>query len=366
MSSKIRRLFAGAGLGIIVLAAAEVVARVDDWIRMGIPITKTPDEDHDLKFRDWFGVRGRPFGRYRQWHLNNYGFRGPDIPHDTPAGCKRIMILGASESFGLYESEGHEYPAQLQDSLSKRGCYQVVNGAIVGAGLQGIVRLWENYAAQFHPDVVVIYPSPGFYLGTAPPVWNAVPGKAAPDHDLPFRPRLIEAFHNVWETPDFLQKRRLEKWLAADTVGKSPDWFFNGPPKDRLDAFSHDLDSLVKSIRATGAKPVLMTHAMRFSVPPVPEDQMLLMGWRRFSPRARPEVLLEFEVAAAQLIRDYAARENVPLIDIDKAISGHRELFGDFVHFTDEGSSVVAATITRGLIASQIVAPKASSQSSSQ
>ncbi|HEY4130222.1 MAG TPA: hypothetical protein VGM50_06370 [Gemmatimonadaceae bacterium] len=357
MSPKIRRFLAGAGFGIVALVAAEIVARVDDWVRLGIPFTHTPDEDHDLKYRDWFGVRGRPFGRYRQWHLNNYGFRGPDIARQAPAGCKRVMILGASESFGLYESEGQEYPAQLQDSLATRGCYQVVNAAIVGAGLQGIVRLWENYAAQFHPDIVVIYPSPAFYLGNAPPVWTPMPGKAAPDHDLPFRLRLIESFHNVWETPDFLQKRRLEKWLAQDTVGKSTDWFFKGPPQDRLEAFGKDIDSLVKSVRADGSEPVLMTHAMRFSIPPQAGDQMLLMGWRRFSPRARPEVMLEFEVAAAQWMREYAAKENVPLVDVDKQLSGRRELFGDFVHFTNAGSSIVAGVLARGLTSQRILAP---------
>ncbi len=59
--------------------------------------------------------------------------------------------------------------------------------------------------------------------------------------------------------------------------------------------------------------------------------------------------MLEFEVAAAQLLRDYAAKENVPLVDLDKQISGHRELFGDFVHFTNQGSSIVAGVLARGL-----------------
>ena len=351
MRSLFRRAATAAAFGSVALVAAEAVARIDDWIRLGIPIMRTPDYDRDLKYRDWFGIRGLPNGRYRQWRLNNFGFRGPDITQVPPPDCHRVMILGASETFGLYESNGHEYPAQLRDSLRSGGCYEVVNSSIVGAGLMGLIRLWENYSAQFQPDIVLVYPSPTFYLSNNPPVWGPMPGKAEPSPEMPFRPRLLEHLQNVWSTPDFLQRRRLEAWLAADTAGKPADWFFASPPQDRLEAFGRDLDSLVRSIHARGARPILMTHAIRFSNPPQPGDELQLLAWRRFSPRASYDVLLGFEAAAADWMRAYSQRTGTALIDVSRQVSGKTELFADFVHFTNEGAATVAGLITQELLA---------------
>src|SRR4051812_32633747 len=111
MPARFRWALRAVPLAVVMLASAEVGARVDDWIRLGIPFTHTPDYDHDLKYQDWFGVRGKPLGRYRRWKLDNYGFRGPDIAKLPSPGCRRILILGASETFGLYESDNREYPA---------------------------------------------------------------------------------------------------------------------------------------------------------------------------------------------------------------------------------------------------------------
>ena len=351
MRSKIRRLVGWLGLAFAAGASAEIAARVDDWIRLGIPFAHTPDYDHDLKYRDWFGVRGKPNGRYRRWHLDSTGFRGPDVARAKPPGCTRVMTLGASETFGLYEREGQEYPAQLRDSLRTHGCYEVLNAAVAGMGLQAIIRYWENYGAAFKPDFVIVYPSPIFYLSTNEPVWLPMPGKPEIPSELPPRPRLLESMHSAWATPDFIQVRRVRRWLARDRAGKPDDWFFRSVPGDRLNEFMSDLDSLVISIRARGSTPVLMTHAMRFGTPVDSRDAFLLLSWNQFSPRATEETMLAFEHDAAAAMRRDAARIRAPLVDVDSALTGRRELFGDAIHFLDRGSAVVAGLLTHALTA---------------
>ncbi|MDB4912942.1 MAG: hypothetical protein JWM95_586 [Gemmatimonadetes bacterium] len=356
MSISARSVLLTFALSAVAIGSAEAAARIDDWIRLDVPLVHTPDYDHDLKLRDWFGIRGRPNGHYQQWRLNRFGFRGPEMAVAAAPGCRRVMILGASESFGLYESENREYPAQLRDSLQRSGCYEVLNAAIAGAGLRSIIRLWEYYAAQFHPDVVVIYPTPAFYLSEVAPGWTPLPGHAPPDTKLPPRPRLIEHFHNVWSTPDIIQSHRVARWIAADTAGKPSSWFFPDPPTDRVDVFISDLDSLVKAIRASGSQPVLVTHAMRFAIPPDPRDSLLLLSWDHFTPRARPLTLLTFDVAAASRMRKYASAHHVPLGDAQQALNGRRSLFGDFIHFNDTGSAIMAGLITHVVLA---VSPRA-------
>jgi len=348
---RFRTFIAVGALGLTAVVAAELAARVDDWIRSDVPFTHTPDYDHDLKLQDWFGTRGRPNGHYEKWRLDNFGFRGPDVTLAPPPDCTRIMVLGASETFGLYESDGQEYPAQLADSLRSRGCYQVINAAIVGAGLRAQLRLWENYLTRFRPGVVLIYPSPTYYLGAADPsrAWAPMPGRAVPSRPVPPRPRLLEKLHNVIHTPDIIQRRRLARWIVRDTAGKPASWFFRTPPESRLDDFMSDLDTLVRSVRASGATPVIMTHAMRFTVPPQDANDILILAWHQYTDRATIPALLNFELEAAERMRTYAKCNDVGLIDIQRRVGGRADLFGDFVHFDDRGSSVVAGAIASRL-----------------
>ncbi len=98
-------------------------------------------------------VRGRPGYRFQKWAMNSAGFRGPDIALTAPPGRERIAILGASETFGLFESEGHEFPAQLQvvlDSLEPRR-FAVVNAAPPGMGLPSMASYYTRVSRHFDP-----------------------------------------------------------------------------------------------------------------------------------------------------------------------------------------------------------------------
>ena len=203
----------------IVVFAAEVTARVDDRIRYGIPFASTPDS-RDLTIVDSLGTRGQPGARYKGWQLNNFGFRGPDITAQPTTGCTRVMVLGASETFGYYETPGKEYPAQLADSLRDAGCFDVINAAVAGMGLRQQVWMWKNHASRFRPDYVLIYPTPLFYLrsdtSTQP---QDVAAAAMPARRL--RPRLIERAKDVVDMPRPIQRQRILRWIAAETTGRS-------------------------------------------------------------------------------------------------------------------------------------------------
>jgi len=135
--------------------------------------------------------------------------------------------------------------------------------------------------------------------------------------------------------------------IARETAGKGEEWFYTSVPDDRLALFRSHLDSLMASIRATGAVPVLVTHAMRFGDPINAEDQDLLRAWRQFTPRATEEVLLSFERKAAGTVREAALERDVPLADVAKLMTGQTKWFADFVHFNDDGAGVIAGSIAR-------------------
>ena len=346
----------------IVLLAAEVTARADDWIRYDMPFLGTPDDDVDLKVVDSLGVRGRPHGRYLRFRLNNYGFRRDgDIALAPTPGCTRIMVLGASETFGSHEPPGYEYPAQLERTLrEKGGCHEVLNAGVAGMSLSHIRYTWDNYWHQFAPDVVIVYPSPGFYLAPAVPAPDRAWYERRMAQGAPAaRPRLLHRAKQAFEFPDFIQRRRIEGRIERALARIPAESVWHAPPRERLEKFTSELDTLVAHVAARGAMPVLMTHARRIPNPPSPEDRDILRTWRSYTPRASERTLLEFDAAGSQAMREIARRHGTPVVDLDCLLSGRRALFGDHIHFTTEGSSLVASAIAQTLLASPAPASSA-------
>ena len=74
-------------------------------------------------------------GAIRNGGSTSGDFGAPSIPQDPRPGEIRVLILGSSESFGLYESPGLEFPAQLASRLRDRGDFEVVNAAVAGMTL---------------------------------------------------------------------------------------------------------------------------------------------------------------------------------------------------------------------------------------
>jgi hypothetical protein len=333
-------------LGVVGVIAAEVMARVDDAVRSGTPMLASPNYS-DLTMQDSLGTRGRPFARFEKWKLNGEGFRSQEVALTPRPECVRVAVMGASETFGYAESPGKEYPSQLADSLRRAGCYEVINTAITGLPTTGQIQLWENWVSRFEPRVVVIYASPAFYLSDEPPEFHT-PNRGGPSAQSdPFAPRLVARLKDRLEYPEFIQRRRIMRQIANELHGKPATWLFRDVPDDRIALFRLHLDSLVTSVRARGAVPVLVTHAMRFGDSMNEEDQDLLRSWRRFSPRATEAVLIGFEHRAAGIVREEARERDVALVDVANVMTGHTKWFADFIHFNDTGAGVIAGTIAR-------------------
>jgi len=333
------------------VGSAELTARLEDRLRLGIDWLAVPDHDRDLILHDDLGIRGRPNGRFKKWSLNRFGFRHREMSLDPRKDCMRDIVLGASETFGLYESPDKEYPAQLEAVLRRVECHEVVNAAIAGLTLKGQIRLWESWVSKFRPDVVVVYPTPGFYLANFAPKFPEPPSDDPGPLPPWWTPRLIERAKDVFDFPDFIQRRRVEGRLASLTRTE-PGWAFPSLPTDRLALFEADLATLTDLIQAMGARAVLLTHATRFGSTRKADDEEALKAWRQFTPKASNEILLEFEERAAELTRQVANRKHAALVDVRAVMNGRREWFaeGDAVHFNDAGAAVIADLIAQCLL----------------
>jgi len=330
-------------------AAAELAARLDDLMRYDVPFFAAPLAGYDLIVRDSATIRGRPYGRFEKIQLNAAGFRGPPITPVPAAGCIRVMVLGSSESIVGGEEAGTEYPARMQQALDRRGCFEVQNAAVSGLNIGRITLLWNDWAARWSPNVVVIYPSPAFYLLPEGPDY---PTRALPQVRPPawWTPRIAARLSGQSFWPDFLAKRSLRRDIARKVAGQRRGWEYRAVPGSRLALYQGHLDSLVVAVEASGAEAVLVTHANRFPDPPAGEDELLLLGWARDS-RARPRVILDFEHAANAAMVAVARRRDAMLVDAAGRMSGRREWFTDFSHFTREGRAVLGDLVADSVAA---------------
>lgn len=91
--------------------------------------------------------------------INQFGFRCEAVPIEKPAGVKRIIFLGDSNTFGY----GVEEEQRISDLLAKSlpNDYQVLNLGVFGYGTDQEALLLEREGMRFRPDLVVL----GFSAG---------------------------------------------------------------------------------------------------------------------------------------------------------------------------------------------------------
>jgi len=329
-----------AGLGLL----DEVAARLSDRVQFGIPLLAAPDFTADLVLRDSLGPRGKPNGHFQKWILNSAGFRSSEAALTPVPGCVRVMTLGSSETFGLTaESPGHEYPAQLADSLRGHGCYQVLNAGMAGIGLPSMIRLWNQWASRFRPDIVVITPNPILYLADQSPAPDTSAQSAPPW----WTSRMLGKLRDALPYPDVLHEWVLERQLDDLTWRHAADWQYQTVPVGRLDRFRRDLDSLVTTVSSRGARPVLAAAAIRVGRTVAPGDRLDLEELRLFSARAPTAVALAFDSAAAGVVVALGQRTGAPVVDLPAVMNGRSALFSDAIHYTDAGAAVVAGQVSR-------------------
>jgi len=359
-----RLLLRLAGLVLLFGASVEITSRVEDWVRFRTPLLSPYRSQVDLMVRDKDGMHARPNSRFQKWVINNLGFRGPDAAPVKPPGTFRIVVAGASETFGLYEAPDHEYPRQLEDTLKAmlqqtQACdgviqrFEVLNAAFPGMSLPTVTQDIKNRVRRYGMDVVAYYPTPSQYL------WDERPQAALPDSSGHLEDPSWSAaiYPRIW-TRMRIQRlrgtisrslRRSE--VASQVQNHPPGWRFEVIPDDRLAAYEADLRNLVGAIRAAGALPALVTQANAFysrrSANPA-----LLRGWEKYYPRATGPTFLAFDSAAADVTRRVASDSGALLVDwravlTDAAPPG---LFGDYAHFTDRGAAMLASAIARSLM----------------
>ena len=114
--------------------------------------------------------------------------------------------------------------------------------------------------------------------------------------------------------------------------------------------FISDLSVLIQKIEDRGAKPLLVTHAVQSNSIPTSEDLVALQASLLHTPRATPQLVLDFEAAIREEILAFAESGKLTVVDLARALNGRHEAFGDLVHFTDAGAAAAAQLIAEIIV----------------
>ena len=321
------------------------------------PLLAKPDRDADLVVHDADGYRGKPHGAFRTWRSTT-PVSGPRHRADSRRRT-RIMTLGASETFGLYETRGTDLPGPVAAPRSTRPRdppTEVVNAAIAGTDAAIDARATgRRWASRFSPARRADLPLAPLLSrrklacarGAGPRAADAV---TATDRHVAARTsgcsidcaansrRSASSAPVCIDRPRRRRPARPPSMFGADAAA--------GPARRLRPRSSSSSATRRAARRRAGARDTRLQDALaarRTATSPSSTYFRILF------PRARPEAFPAFAEAARSATIALAQRRGWPLIDAAAQLSGRRNLFADPVHFNDQGSAEMARIIADGL-----------------
>lgn len=352
--TQVVRLVGIAGLFLLCLEAA---ARLDDHLTWGAPLFG-PYHPELLRDQGPDGVpRNVPGARFEKWRINGYGFRGAEIEREKGPGRKRVIVLGQSESFGLYESEGGEWPERLARLATGRWKdVEVLNASVVGTGRWSRSEYLDRYVLPLRPDVLVLVLNVS-NEASADIVGRPAVSPRSPDSAMESTrnwpqsrvvPKLMQRFKAllpprlVQEARTWRLQRALQRKEREILDGRSP---LDQIPPEAVAGYEAHLRDLVGGLRLRGVQPVLATYPTLVHAENIHELRVLLLAARTYHEELSEAGLLDAAVQYNDATRRVAQQMGVPLVDLDAEMPRTPEYFVDQVHYTDRGAQFVAERV---------------------
>jgi len=290
-------------------------------------------------------------GRYSN---NSYGFRGKDFDPVKPAGVFRIVAIGASTTYGVYNADENTYPAQLERMIRESG---YANVEVLNAGVTGYTttETFINFYLRIlnlSPDMVIFYQARNDVF---PQGFNGYVSDfrhyRQPDYSFTGANYLHRYLFRVSHLFMWLATRRSGNF-GWSTREENPHYgsvrFENRPSSTELIANLSKDQGLIdyrKNIESTillakqssDIKFVLSTYAFRkekYNSGILPRDEAILPAIEKQIDRAN------------NIVRQLAEEYQLTLVDTAKDLAGKLDDFlVDDCHFNDRGQQARAALI---------------------
>lgn len=308
---------------------------------------------------DSSGIRHNvPGVRYGKWKINSLGFRGKEIDLEKREGQIRIICLGGSETFGVFEGEGKEWPSQLGGMLGDQfPMVEVVNVSVAGLTLKWKRAYIEKYVLPLKPDIIIAT------QGTLLPITDLMRGAGSKRlRGKVKRKNVLRKFATenrviliLGETikrglPEGLLTYFRLRTLRSKVKKKERKHLINKQPLDKLPEnivleFEEDLRLFVQYLKEKQIIPILLTYPTLFTNMNKDFYRHLLLSIRRLCVELSDDGIIDASEKLNDVVRKLAKNQDVALIDNDQFMPKTQEYFIDYSHYTEKGAEFIAKKI---------------------
>jgi hypothetical protein len=344
----------------VFVATMEVCARIDDKIRYGAPFFGYYSSEL-LRSIDSEEINYNvPNSQFEKWKINRLGFRGHDISLVKSRGTIRIICMGTSETFGLYEDPEKEWPNKLKDLLDECQRFQVINVSVVGLTLKKYHSYIEKYVLKLEPDMIILFIAPFSYgVGVkkfierqTPPRknvnnsergWKSLLTGGTPT--LRILPKFVQVVHKIvpkkvmkwYKRVKLIKKLRSLEYARLD--GNKP---LDMVSKESLDTFRTDLEELIQFLHQRNIEVIMTSYPVLISTENMQDHLDIFLGFRSYYVELSLLGIIDASVKFNSVIKEVSIKHGVPFIDNNGAIPKNTRYFADNVHYTNEGAKLVA------------------------
>lgn len=294
-------------------------------------------------------------GRVVPVTVNSIGRRGREWPLQNTPGTLRIMVVGASSTFGADSPDEATWPVLLEQALNRRPGIrvEVLNASRPGVRIGWLLRQFEHHWASYHPDIVLYYEG-----------WNDTPleGRSAEVDDT------VGQFHadSGWGSKlHALYYRSMLYTYGVEKIHFELAQRHKEGVVPRISYFQGQIQRFVQDVKKTGAVPMLVlqvNHSIPApKLPTIPLNdpktvRSFIEETARRDPRAdfNPETKKRF--LQAQILVETARRTaesmGVRILDPRTTFVHYRSespLFCGPIHLTDLGNRLLAETVAEFL-----------------
>ena len=203
-------------------------------------------------------------------HINSLGFRGDEIEQKKVGGIYRIVAIGDSTTYGIYNKYNETYPYFLQKQLRAEfgtDKIEVINAGLVSAtSAENLVRFFLKIL-PLSPDMIIWY---GSFSDVFPRVFNDYSGDYYHFRRTPHTENHSSYLFKLFER-GILVRFFPDKGLRNDDL-LAQTWKFENLPStdsERIrnfensgpEVFRRNLKYIVDAALANGVKPVFVTFA---------------------------------------------------------------------------------------------------------
>ncbi len=257
---RVRTLLANAGLMLASLAVAAVLTEVVLRFVYPAPIRWTFPQEY-YEFDPVVAHKLRPnqqaYTHDKPVSVNSLGLRDRDYPSRPPAGVRRALGLGDSQTFGNGVALSESWPKQVEAALNREGAsprWEWLNAGVPGTDTWQHELMLERLLEAYHPDAVVL----AFYANDVSPSYEPKPRNIAAKTNT-FEKRVAYLLKRT--TLVSLVQQRLAGLKVAKEIEKGHaigQYIVTGEPHERVERgwqqVSESLASMKRSADARGVQ----------------------------------------------------------------------------------------------------------------